>query len=109
MGLVAYIDIDQTIVNTAGEALPGACERIEQLAVQYGYELVAWSRTGRSYALETLERLGIAKWFMAFLTKPDFVIDDDPDSIMGHAHILKVDCRTFWRKFWHKLDGRRVF
>lgn len=76
--LVVYIDVDDTLVRSAGTKtipIPNVVEHVKQLA-HSGAEIYCWSSVGAEYARNTAERLGIEQYFVGFLPKPNIVIDD---------------------------------
>lgn len=78
MSKIAYIDVDDTLVRSAGT------KRIPMVIVvrhvralkEEGWELYCWSSGGGDYAKATAEELGIADCFVGFLPKPHVMIDD---------------------------------
>lgn len=76
--LVVYVDIDDTLIRTAGSKrirISGVSEHVAALA-EGGASLYCWSSGGGEYAREVAEELGIAQHFVAFLPKPHAMIDD---------------------------------
>lgn len=76
--LVVYVDVDDTLIRTAGgKRIPisGVTEHVRALAAA-GVELYCWSAGGRQYALSVAEELGIAGLFTGFLPKPQVLLDD---------------------------------
>lgn len=76
--LVAYVDVDDTLVRSIGTKrlpMPNVIAHVRQLFVE-GVELYLWSTGGAEYARETAEDLGVAECFRGFLPKPEVVIDD---------------------------------
>lgn len=76
--LVVYIDVDDTLVRSAGTKtvpIPSIIEHVKQLA-DSGAELYCWSSVGAEYARITTRNLGIESCFVGFLPKPNIVIDD---------------------------------
>src|SRR5690348_7194917 len=75
---VVYVDVDDTLVRSFGS------KRIEMTAVvkrvralhAAGLVLYCWSSGGARYCRESAEQLGIADCFVAFLPKPQLMIDD---------------------------------
>lgn len=108
VSLTAYIDIDLTIVDLEGRLLPAAATVIRQMKENFGYTLVAWSRSGGERAKVVLEKYNLAVYFSAILPKPDFIIDDAPESILEHGRILRVKNKFFWMKFWERLFRKDV-
>lgn len=76
--LVVYIDVDDTLVRSAGTKtlpIPSVVEHVRQLATS-GAELYCWSSVGAEYARTTARNLGVEGCFVGFLPKPNIVIDD---------------------------------
>jgi hypothetical protein len=76
--LVIYIDVDDTLVRSAGTKtlpIPSMVEHTRELASS-GAELYCWSAAGADYARSTAQRLGIEHCFVGFLPKPHIIIDD---------------------------------
>jgi hypothetical protein len=76
--LVVYIDVDDTLVRSAGTKtmpVPSMVEHTRGLA-SAGAELYCWSTAGAEYARTAAQRLGIEHCFVAFLPKPHVVIED---------------------------------
>src|SRR6185295_8704464 len=49
-----------------------------------GYEVVVWSKTGKSWAKAVGVELGIDKYIDHYMTKPDFICDDrEPSEWLG--------------------------
>jgi hypothetical protein len=77
---VIYIDVDDTLVRTAGtKTIPmtGVIAEIHRLASE-GVDLYLWSSAGAEYARTSAVELGIVHCFVAFLPKPHAYIDDQP-------------------------------
>jgi hypothetical protein len=76
--LVVYIDVDDTLVRSAGTKtmpIPSMVEHAKRLAGS-GADLYCWSTAGAEYARTTAQNLGIEHCFVGFLPKPHVVIDD---------------------------------
>ena len=76
--LVVFVDVDDTLIRTAGSKrirVSGVSEHVASLAAE-GALLYCWSSGGADYAREVAEELGIAQHFVAFLPKPHAMIDD---------------------------------
>ena len=90
MSKVAYIDVDDTLVRSAGT------KRIPMVSVvrhvkalkEEGWELYCWSSGGGVYAKATAEELGIAGCFSGFLPKPDVMIDDVPPQSWSFLRVI---------------------
>jgi predicted HAD superfamily phosphohydrolase YqeG len=78
--LVAYIDVDDTLVRSIGSKripIPEVVKHVKRLHAA-GAELYCWSTGGAAYARATAAELGVEMCFVAFLPKPNVVIDDQP-------------------------------
>jgi hypothetical protein len=76
--LCVYVDVDDTLVRSAGTKrmpIPRVVEHVKKLAGSSA-ELYCWSTVGAEYARSTAKELGIESCFLAFLTKPNILIDD---------------------------------
>ncbi len=76
--LVIYVDVDDTFVRSYGTkriAIPSAIAYIKQLKNQ-GAELYCWSSGGAEYAKASAEEFDLAECFVAFLPKPQVLLDD---------------------------------
>jgi hypothetical protein len=88
--LVIYIDVDDTLIRTAGSKripVSGMCEHVRQLAAQ-GAELYCWSSGGADYAREVATELALADCFVAFLPKPQVLIDDQ--NVVAWRRLVQV-------------------
>jgi hypothetical protein len=82
--LVVYVDVDDTLVRSASTRrvpIPSVVLHVKQLAAQGGVELYCWSTAGAGYARATAKELGIEELFVAFLPKPNVLIDDQEISV----------------------------
>jgi hypothetical protein len=90
MSKVAYIDVDDTLVRSAGT------KRIPMVSVvrhvkalkEEGWELYCWSSGGGDYAKTAAEELGIADCFVGFLPKPHVMIDDVPPQSWSFLRVI---------------------
>lgn len=76
--LIVYVDVDDTLVRSAGTKtipIPNVVEQVTQLAGA-GAELYRWSTAGAEYARSPAQKLGIDRCFVGFLPKPNILIDD---------------------------------
>lgn len=76
--LVTYVDVDDTLVRSIGTKripMPAIVQHVRDLAAR-GAELYCWSTGGAADARETADELGLAPCFIAFLPKPNVLIDD---------------------------------
>ncbi len=103
-----YIDVDQTLVDINGNLLPGVLEKIEYL-YRYGYTLICWSGGGHEYAQRVLEKRQLNLYFTHVLDKPDIIIDDNPDSVLDHAHLLTIQDKDSWNTILHQLFKGEVY
>src|SRR5262249_11262339 len=76
--LVVYVDVDDTLIRTAGTKrmpIPSVVAHVKELA-KADAELYCWSTVGAEYARAAARELGIEALFVAFLPKPNVLIDD---------------------------------
>ena len=77
---VVFVDIDDTLVRSAGAKripMPAVIAHVRQLHAS-GVVLYLWSSGGSEYAESTAKELGLSDCFSGFLPKPDSYIDDQP-------------------------------
>jgi len=77
-GLVAYVDIDDTLIRSFGSKRIPMTEMVKHVQDlnREGVILFAWSSGGGEYARTSAKELGIEDCFQAFLPKPNVIIDD---------------------------------
>ena len=78
--LVAYIDVDDTLVRSFGSKripIPAVVQHVRDLH-RAGVVLYCWSSGGAKYAEDSARELGLVACFSAFLPKPNIVVDDMP-------------------------------
>lgn len=88
--LIIYIDVDDTLIRTAGSKripVSGMIEHVRALAEQ-GATLYCWSSGGADYAREVASELGLADLFVGFLPKPQVIIDDQ--KVMSWRRLIEV-------------------
>lgn len=76
--LVIYVDVDDTFVRSYGTKripIPAVIEHIRELKQQGAY-LYCWSSGGAEYARASAEEFSIGDCFLAFLPKPQVLLDD---------------------------------
>jgi hypothetical protein len=76
--LVAYIDVDDTLVRSFGSKripIPAVIQHVRDLH-HAGVVLYCWSSGGAKYAEDSARELGLFACFLAFLPKPNVVVDD---------------------------------
>lgn len=76
--MVIYVDIDDTLVRSVGAKrvpMPAVVQHVRELQ-QAGAELYCWSSGGAEYARRSAEELGLLDCFVAFLPKPQVILDD---------------------------------
>ena len=75
---IIYVDVDDTFVGSASHSrvpMPEVSEAIRRLH-RDGATLYCWSSDGGDYARQGAEEFGVAECFLAFLPKPDIMLDD---------------------------------
>ena len=76
--LIIYVDVDDTFVRSVGTKripMPATIAHLRRLKAD-GAEMYCWSSGGAGYAKASAEEFGIADCFVAFLPKPQVLIDD---------------------------------
>lgn len=96
--LVAYVDIDDTLVRSFGSKRIPMTEMVEHVRDLHreGVRLYAWSSGGGDYARESAAELGIEGCFAAFLPKPNIIIDDQAPADwrrLIHVHPAEASSR----------------
>jgi hypothetical protein len=78
MQLIVYVDVDDTLVRSAGTKVISMTATIDHVRAlkSEGVVLYCWSSGGGEYAKGVAERLGIVELYEAFLPKPHVLIDD---------------------------------
>ena len=76
--LVIYVDVDDTFVRSYGSKripIPAVIQHIRDLKRQ-GAHLYCWSSGGAEYAQASAEEFALDDCFVAFLPKPQVLLDD---------------------------------
>ncbi len=87
---VAFIDVDDTLVRSVGtKRIPivPTIGYVKGLKAK-GWELYCWSSGGAEYAKTSAKELGIEQCFVAFLPKPELMVDDVPPHLWREIKIL---------------------
>ena len=97
--LVAYVDVDDTLVRSFGSKRIPMTEMVRHVRElsRDGVALYAWSSGGGEYARETAKELGIEECFKAFLPKPNVIIDDQAPAEwrrLVHVHPGEASSKT---------------
>ncbi len=73
-----FVDVDDTFVRSAGQKRIPMTATIKQIRVlkEQGAILYCWSSGGADYARQSAEEFGIGDCFVAFLPKPNVLLDD---------------------------------
>ena len=95
------IDVDLTIVDENETLLPGVVEGLNALKDK-GFMLTLWSHGGEDRARMIARKHNLCCFFDGYATKPDLIVDDDPevlppvvayldlvDVLVGRAHKRK--------------------
>ena len=78
--LIVYVDIDDTLIRSVGTKripIPAAVQHVRDLHAQQAV-LYCWSSGGAEYARGSAAEVGLENCFVAFLPKPDVLLDDQP-------------------------------
>lgn len=104
--LVVYVDVDDTFVRSFGtKRIPinAVIEHVRRL-YEEGAQLYCWSSGGGEYAKSSAAEFGIADCFIAFLPKPNLLLDDQSVAdwrLCLQVHPLSLDDRSvdqYWRE-----------
>lgn len=90
MSKVAYVDVDDTLVRSAGTKRIPMIHVVRHIRAlkDDGWELYCWSSGGGPYAKASAQELGIAACFVGFLPKPDVMIDDVPPQSWSFLRVI---------------------
>ena len=97
--VVIYVDVDETLIRNYGQSripMPQVIRHVRELFEQ-GAELYCWSSGGGNYARQSAEECKIADCFIAFLPKPQTILDDQnfPDwRKLKYVHPNDCDGKT---------------
>lgn len=108
-GLVAYVDVDDTLIRSFGSKRIPMTQMVRHVRELHrdGVALYAWSSGGADYARESAKELGIEDCFMAFLPKPNVIIDDQAPSEWRrtiHVHPGEASSKTIG-EYRNAVDG----
>src|ERR1051325_1797412 len=84
------IDVDLTIVDESEELLPGVAEGLKALRDK-GFLLTLWSHGGEDRARMMARKHNLCCFFDAYATKPDLLVDDDPEILNGLPMVDALD------------------
>ncbi len=87
---VVFVDVDDTLVRSfGGKRIPmtPVIAAVQELHAA-GNTLYAWSRGGADYARSIAEEWGLTPCFIAYLPKPDVLLDDQP--VSQWRHLIEV-------------------
>ncbi|MGI9469876.1 MAG: hydrolase [Rubripirellula sp.] len=87
---VIYVDVDDTLIRTVGRKqipMPASADYVRRMHSEE-HELYCWSRGGSEYSRRVCESLGIADCFVAFLPKPDVVLDDRGLELLDYCEVI---------------------
>lgn len=76
--MIFYVDIDDTLVRSVGNnRIPiwSVVQHVRDLK-QAGADLYCWSSGGAAYPRQSAEELGLHDCVVAFLPKPQVILDD---------------------------------
>jgi hypothetical protein len=95
--LVVYVDVDDTLVRSVGPKripIPSTVAYVRRLK-KAGAELYCWSSGGAGYARTVAEELGVADSFVAFLPKPQQIVDDQKVADWRNCiQLHPIDCES---------------
>jgi hypothetical protein len=97
--LIAYVDVDDTLVRSFGSKRIPMTEMVKHVRELHrdGIVLYAWSSGGADYARDSAKELGLEDCFVAFLPKPNIIIDDQAPAEwrrLVHVHPAEATAKT---------------
>lgn len=108
--LVVYVDVDETLVRNVGRSripVPAAIAQVGRL-FEEGAELYCWSSGGARYARESAVECGLEDCFVAFLPKPQVLLDDQhPGAWRRLVHVHPLECGAQGIAEYREALGRR--
>jgi hypothetical protein len=107
--LIVYVDVDDTLLRSAGTKTMPAPSVVEHVKGLWnsGAELYCWSAAGAEYAHSTAHKLGIEHCFVSFLPKPNIAIDDQELCAWPRfavVHPLNAVSKTV-DEYWKLIDA----
>ncbi len=108
--LVVYVDVDDTFVRNVGtKRIPivRVIEHVKKLHAQ-GAVLYCWSSGGGEYAQASAAEFGIENCFMAFMPKPNVLLDDQAVAdwrLCMEVHPLSVS-DTSPEQYWASITDK---
>jgi hypothetical protein len=108
--LVVYVDVDDTLVRSAGSKqipITGVIEQVRKL-FESGAVMYCWSSGGAEYSKRIAEELGITHCFRGFLPKPNVLIDDQEVAdwrLCLQVHPLSIDGKSA-DDYWREIKSR---
>ena len=97
------IDVDLTIVDENEELLLGVIEGLKTLKDK-GFMLTLWSHGGEDRARMIARKHNLCCFFDGYATKPDLIVDDDPEVLNGLPAIDALDTQEKPRG-WKNISG----
>ena len=87
---IVYVDVDDTLIRTYGTKripMTATVDCVRRL-FDNGDLLYCWSRGGGDYARDIADSLGLLDCFVAFLPKPDVVLDDRGAELLDYCDVI---------------------
>ncbi len=87
---IIFVDVDDTLIRTYGTKRIPMTPSIDCVRRMHAHGdlLYCWSRGGAEYAREIAESLDLLDCFVAFLPKPDIVLDDRGPNLLDYCEII---------------------
>lgn len=76
--MIYFVDVDDALIRTYGTKVVPIVKTVRTVRelFQQGHKLYCWSSGGDEYAKRIALELGIESLFVAFVPKPQILIDD---------------------------------
>ena len=100
-----YLDVDLTIIDTQRKLFPGVLEALKEMSKFYS--IFVWSRTGYEHAQWVIKKYKLSRYIEAIVPRIDFLIDDEPSSLLRGANVLRVtNAQSWWTNVWSHIHHR---
>jgi hypothetical protein len=78
LAVIYFVDVDDTLVRTYGTKVVPIVKTVQKVRelFEQGHALYCWISGGDEYAKTIATRLGVESCFVAFIPKPQVLIDD---------------------------------
>src|SRR4051812_29537978 len=101
-----FVDVDLTLVDADGRILDGAGDALKSLK-ERGCHLFLWSTGGADYCRKVARLYGLEDLFEGFVSKPDIIIDDMPNTCLK-PFVYDVNNERSWKELADRILTKHV-